>query len=161
MLYIVKKNLLKGISAMAQQKSRYKAVIDNQSYTIIGHKSREHMDAVCKLVNTQLTELKEISPQMDNEQAAILLAINALSDQLDKQDQLLKLQKEQDKFRKQAIKVVELENRIRRIEAIEAEAKSILQKNGQRDVEIHSHVEAQQIVNENRKTAIKRHAASK
>ena len=65
---------------MAHEKTRYKAVIANQTYTIIGRETKHHMDIVTKLINEQLAELKQLSPQMDNEQAAILMAVNALSD---------------------------------------------------------------------------------
>ncbi|MBM9832484.1 cell division protein ZapA, partial [Enterococcus faecalis] len=107
---------------MTEQKKRYKAVIANQSYTIIGRESKEHMDMVTRLVNDQLLEIMQLSPQTDQEQASILLAINAVSDQLKKQEQLLVLQKKVDELRGQAIKATELENRIKRIEAIESEA---------------------------------------
>ena len=99
---------------MTEQKKRYKAVIANQSYTIIGRESKEHMDMVTRLVNDQLLEIMQLSPQTDQEQASILLAINAVSDQLKKQEQLLVLQKKVDELRGQAIKATELENRIKR-----------------------------------------------
>ena len=76
---------------MAHEKTRYKAVIANQTYTIIGRETKHHMDIVTKLINEQLAELKQLSPQMDNEQAAILMAVNALSDQLKKQERILEL----------------------------------------------------------------------
>ena len=60
-------------------------MIADQTYTIIGQESKQHMDMVTKLINEQLAELKELSPQLDNEQAAILLAVNAFSDQLKRQ----------------------------------------------------------------------------
>lgn len=104
---------------MTEQKKRYKAVIANQSYTIIGRESKQHMDMVTKLVNDQLTEIMGLSSQVDKEQAAILLAINAISDQLKKQEQVLSLQNKVEELRSQAIKATELENRIKRIEAIE------------------------------------------
>ncbi|WP_122646504.1 cell division protein ZapA [Enterococcus mediterraneensis] len=143
---------------MATEKKRYKAVIANQTYTIIGRESNRHMDIVTKLVNEQLNEIKALSPQIDTEQAAILLAINAISDQLKKQEELLKLQKKQGELHKQAIKATELENRIKRIEAIEAEARAVLDRTGRQDVEIHNHVEAQQILNEQRKRDIQEKA---
>ncbi len=139
---------------MTEQKKRYKAVIANQSYTIIGRESKEHMDMVTRLVNDQLLEIMQLSPQTDQEQASILLAINAVSDQLKKQEQLLVLQKKVDELRGQAIKATELENRIKRIEAIESEARKVLDETGRSDVEIHNHVEAQQILNEQRKRKI-------
>ena len=56
---------------MPSPKTRYKANIDGQTYTIIGHESKEHMDLVVRLVNEQLNEIKSLSTQIDNEQAAI------------------------------------------------------------------------------------------
>lgn len=139
---------------MAREKTRYKAIIDNQTYTIIGHESKNHMDMVTQLVNEQLTEIKKMSPQIDSAQAAILLAVNAVSDQVNKQAEVLKLEKEVQELKEKTIHTAELENRIKRIEAMENEAKDILKKTGHEDVEIHNHVEAQQILNENRKRQI-------
>ncbi|HLQ39753.1 MAG TPA: cell division protein ZapA [Tetragenococcus sp.] len=119
---------------MAKQKNRFKAVIDNQSYTIIGKEDSQHMKMVTALVNNQLKEIKELSPQTTSEQAAILLAVNAVSDQLKKQEQLLEVQAENEDLHNKAIKVVELENRIQRIEKIEAEAKAVLAKQEKKDV---------------------------
>ncbi|WP_312498290.1 cell division protein ZapA [Enterococcus sp.] len=144
---------------MTEQKKRYKAVIANQNYTIIGRESKEHMDMVTKLVNEQLVEIMQLSPQTDKEQASILLAINAISDQLKKQEQVLGLQKKVDELRSQAIKATELENRIKRIEAIESEARQVLDETGRSNVEIHNHVEAQQILNEQRKRNIQEKTA--
>lgn len=139
---------------MPSSKTRYKANIDGQAYTIIGYESKEHMDLVVRLVNEQLNEIKSLSTQIDNEQTAILVCVNAISDQLKKQSKILKLEKENQELRQKTIKLVELENRIKRIEAIEKEAKEVLEKNGKIDVEIHSHVQAQQILNEERKRSI-------
>jgi len=46
------------------------------------------------------------------------------------------------------------------MEIIEEEARDVLKKNGQEDVEIHNHVEAQQILNENRKQQIQNKGVS-
>ncbi|MEI5988703.1 cell division protein ZapA [Enterococcus crotali] len=139
---------------MVKEKTRYKAVIADHTYTIIGQESKQHMDLVTKLVNEQLAELKHISPQTNDEQASVLLAINAISDQLKKQEKVLNLEQEVADLKKRTIRLAELENRIKRIEAIEEEARDVLKKNGQEDVEIHNHMEAQQILNENRKQQI-------
>lgn len=144
---------------MAKAKIRYKAVIANQSYTIIGQESSQHMDRVTKLVNQQLEDIRQLSPQISEEEAAILLSINALSDQLKKQEEILILREKVDSLQEQAIKVVELENRIKRIEAIELEAREVLERNGRGDVEIRSHMEAQNILNEERKRTIQSKAA--
>ena len=143
---------------MTEQKKRYKAVIANQSYTIIGRESKEHMDMVTRLVNDQLLEIMQLSPQTDQEQASILLAINAVSDQLKNKNSFWSYKKV-DELRGQAIKATELENRIKRIEAIESEARKVLDETGRSDVEIHNHVEAQQILNEQRKRKIQEKTA--
>lgn len=139
---------------MVKEKTRYKAVIADHTYTIIGQESKQHMDLVTKLVNEQLAEIKHISPQTNDEQASVLLAINAISDQLKKQEKVLNLEQEVAELKKRTIRLAELENRIKRIEAIEEEARDVLKKNGQDEVEIHNHMEAQQILNENRKQQI-------
>lgn len=145
---------------MAHEKTRYKAVIANQTYTIIGRETKHHMDIVTKLINEQLAELKQLSPQMDNEQAAILMAVNALSDQLKKQERILELEEETAELKKKMIKFTELENRVKRIEAIENEAREVLKENGQADHTIKNHVETQQILNEKRKGQIKQKSSN-
>ncbi|EGP5666801.1 cell division protein ZapA [Enterococcus faecium] len=145
---------------MAHEKTRYKAVIANQTFTIIGRETKHHMDIVTKLINEQLAELKQLSPQMDNEQAAILMAVNALSDQLKKQERILELEEETAELKKKMIKFTELENRVKRIEAIENEAREVLKENGQADHTIKNHVEAQQILNEKRKGQIKQKSSN-
>ncbi|MBM7711314.1 MULTISPECIES: cell division protein ZapA [Enterococcus] len=144
---------------MAQ--NRYKAIVAGQTYTIIGQESKQHMDMVTALVNEQLEEILSLSPAITPEKAAMLLAINAISDQLKKQEALMKLEKQQHTLDGQAAHNLELENRIKKIEAIEAEAKEIMRKNGKENVPIRNHVEAQQIVNENRKREIQKRAANK
>ena len=145
---------------MAHEKTRYKAVIANQTYTIIGRETKHHMDIVTKLINEQLAELKQLSPQMDNEQAAILMAVNALSDQLKKQERILELEEETAELKKKMIKFTELENRVKRMEAIENEAREVLKENGQAYYTIKNHVEAQQILNEKRKGQIKQKSSN-
>ena len=144
---------------MAQ--NRYKAIVAGQTYTIIGQESKQHMDMVTALVNEQLNEIMSLSPEITEEKAAMLLAINAISDQLKKQEALIKLERQQNTLDGQAAHNLELENRIKKIEAIEAEAKEIMRKNGKEKVPIRNHVEAQQIVNENRKREIQKRAANK
>lgn len=67
---------------MPEEKSRYKAVIDGETYTIVGPKSQKHMQVVAETVDEQLTQLKVMTKGLDKEKRAILLAINAVSDQL-------------------------------------------------------------------------------
>ncbi|KRN18428.1 cell division protein ZapA [Secundilactobacillus similis] len=77
------------------QRRRFKAVVDGQTYTIVGSRSEAHMRAVTTLMNQQLNQLKQLAPSMTKEEAAILLAFNAISDQLEKATQLDRLQKAQ------------------------------------------------------------------
>lgn len=141
---------------MVHEKTRYKAVVADHTYTVIGHESKQHMDLVTQLVNEQLSEIRQISSQIDDEQASVLLAINSVSDQLKKQEHILRLEKEIIELKKGTIRLAELENRIKRIEAIEEEARAVLKQNGQESYEIQNHMEAQQILNENRKEQIKK-----
>ena len=146
---------------MAKAKIRYKAVIANQSYTIIGQETSQHMDRVTRLVNEQLQEIRQMAPQTSQEEAAILLAVNAISDQLKKQEELLTIRETMIGLKEQALKSIELENRLKRIEAIEIEAKEVLERTGRGDVEIRNHMEAQQILNEERKRTIQNKTAKR
>ena len=146
---------------MAKAKTRYKAVIANQSYTIIGQETSQHMDRVTRLVNEQLQEIRQMAPQTSQEEAAILLAVNAISDQLKKQEELLTIREKMIGLKEQALKSIELENRLKRIEAIEIEAKEVLERTGRGDVEIRNHMEAQQILNEERKRTIQNKTAKR
>lgn len=67
---------------MAERKRRFKAVIDGKEYTIIGPGSPAHFQTVTALLNQQLAALRQASPKLSKEDAAILLAFNALSDQV-------------------------------------------------------------------------------
>ena len=146
---------------MAKAKIRYKAVIANQSYTIIGQETSQHMDRVTRLVNEQLQEIRQMAPQTSQEEAAILLAVNAISDQLKKQEELLTIREKMIGLKEQALKSIELENRLKRIEAIDIEAKEVLERTGRGDVEIRNHMEAQQILNEERKRTIQNKTAKR
>lgn len=74
---------------MPEGKRRYKATIDGESYTIVGPKSQEHMKTVAETVDEQLNQLKELTKGLSSEKRAILLAINAVSDQLSMQKELV------------------------------------------------------------------------
>lgn len=63
---------------------RFKAEINGHTYTIVGNRSEAHMRAVTKLMNEQLNQLKQLAPTMSEEEAAVLMAFNAISDQLEK-----------------------------------------------------------------------------
>ena len=67
---------------MTEQTHRFKAVIAGKTYTIVGQTSDEHMRAVTEVLNQQFSQLKQLSPNLSKEDAAILMAFNAISDQL-------------------------------------------------------------------------------
>lgn len=75
-------------------KRRFKIEIDGKDYTIIGESSAEHMRAVVHVIQEQLAEVKELVPGISDERAAILLAINAVSDQLKQQEKIDQLQQQ-------------------------------------------------------------------
>lgn len=152
---------------MVQAKTRYKANIAGTTYTIIGHESKEHMDIVVDLVNEQLKEIFQLSADTTHEQAAILLAVNAISDQVNKQEKVLLLEKQIEQLQQEiadlngvAKHAEELENRLKRIEETEQRAKKALKENGTEKQAI-NHIEAQQIMNEQAKEKIKQHHQEK
>lgn len=77
---------------MSNKPSRFKTTIDGRSFTIVGRKSQEHMRVVSDLVSDELTELKKVTRNLDNEERAILLAINAKSEQLEMQKKVIELE---------------------------------------------------------------------
>ena len=77
---------------MAEGKRRFKVQIDGEEFTIIGKGTPEHMNAVMEVANQELATIKKMMPSLSEKKAALLLAINAVSDQLEKQEELDKLQ---------------------------------------------------------------------
>ncbi|SJZ73648.1 cell division protein ZapA [Fructilactobacillus lindneri] len=80
-------------------KKRFKTMIGKKAYTFIGTASDEHMRSVSKILNDELNSLKNQSENISDEDAAILIAFNAVSNQLDKQlelDQLKNKMKDED-----------------------------------------------------------------
>lgn len=72
---------------------RYKSQIGDRTYTIVGNKNAQHMKAVTELVNEQIEQIKEKSDHIDNEQAAVLVAVNAVSKQVDMQKRIQEIEK--------------------------------------------------------------------
>lgn len=77
---------------MTANKRRFKAEIDGHIYTIIGTASDRHMETVTRMMNEQIKQLKKLAPDMNDQEIATLIAFNAISDQVDKQAELLKMQ---------------------------------------------------------------------
>ncbi|MDR0921080.1 MAG: cell division protein ZapA [Lactobacillales bacterium] len=140
---------------MGTDKTRYKANIAGSTYTIIGTETKEHMDIVTQLVNDQLKEIRHLTPEASVEQTAILAAINAVNDQLKKQEQILTLQKELNELRPVAERAEELEAKVTRIEQMEQEAKEALKKTGYEEALVTNHVDAQQVLNASAKKKIR------
>ncbi len=145
---------------MSQEKNRYKATIAGKSYTIIGKETKEHMDIVMDVVNQQLEEILQYSPQMTEEQSAILLAVNTVSDQIKKQEQILNLTQKLNELNeklsgleKNAEHTAELEARLNRITEMEQQAQKVLQEKGDA-AQVTSHIEAQKIINQQVKEKI-------
>ncbi|HIX01254.1 MAG TPA: cell division protein ZapA [Candidatus Ligilactobacillus excrementigallinarum] len=82
---------------MSENKRRFKVEIDGEQFTIIGKSTPEHMDAVMGVANHELATIKKMMPSLSEKKAALLLAINAVSDQLEKQEELDRLKQSMDK----------------------------------------------------------------
>ncbi|MGX7200319.1 cell division protein ZapA [Enterococcus nangangensis] len=136
------------------EKKRYKAIIDGKNYTIIGTESKEQLDIVTRIVNEQLGEIKKISSDLSNEDAAILMAINAVNDQVKKQSDLLQQQKEMKELRRANAHVKELEMRIKKMDELEEKARQALRAQGIQQ-EIVDPIQAQQILNQLEKQKIR------
>lgn len=67
---------------MSEEKRRFKAVIGDKAYTIIGPGSEQHFLTVTKLLNERLDQVKKLAPGLTAEEQAILVAFNAVSDQV-------------------------------------------------------------------------------
>ncbi|MGX6961516.1 cell division protein ZapA [Vagococcus xieshaowenii] len=117
-------------------KTRYKAEINGEYYTIVGTETKAHMDAVVGLANYQMKQILEHSPDTSLDKAAILLAINVLSDQLHLQEKCNNLatemtnltqNKECMKDLEEALEQIdELERRLARFEIYDKKARDIV-----------------------------------
>lgn len=67
---------------MSEEKRRFKAVIGDKTYTIIGPGSEQHFITVTKLLNERLEQVKILAPDLSAEEQAILVAFNSVSDQV-------------------------------------------------------------------------------
>ncbi|KPN80131.1 Stimulator of FtsZ polymerization and component of cell-division Z-ring [Apilactobacillus kunkeei] len=76
---------------MNDTNQRFKASIGKKNYTFVGKSSSDHMKTVTELMNRQLVQLKEMSPDINDEDAAVLLAFNAFSEQIKLQEKLNEL----------------------------------------------------------------------
>ena len=86
---IIMRYEIMGGCLVKNMKKRYKATIQGKDYTIVGTKSDAHMDVVIDVIDEQLEQIKELSEKITNEEAAILVAVNAVSDQIEMQEKVL------------------------------------------------------------------------
>lgn len=84
---------------MLDGKKRYKATIAGKSYTIVGSRPIEHLQLVAQTVDEQIHQIKALTRGLDREEIAVLAAVNAVSDQLEMQIKLEKMQLEMDKLK--------------------------------------------------------------
>ncbi|MEC6747814.1 cell division protein ZapA [Marinilactibacillus sp. XAAS-LB27] len=77
---------------MPEEKRRFKANIAGETYTIVGPRSEQHMKTVAQTVDEQMNQLKEMTKGLDPEKRAMLMAINAVSDQLEMKKKIVKLE---------------------------------------------------------------------
>lgn len=76
---------------MSQKPSRLKAEINGKDYTIVGLKPQKHMQVVVEIIQAELAELKKLTHKLDDERRAMLLAINAKSEQLELEKEVIQL----------------------------------------------------------------------
>lgn len=82
---------------MAYEKKRTKVIINDKEYTIVGKKSTAHVKLVADTVNNQIEELKSLSSNLSKEEQAILIAVNAVSDQIELHEKMIKLEENIEK----------------------------------------------------------------
>lgn len=85
------------------EKRRFNVTIAGRPYTIVGERSNEHMEAVVELVNTQLSQLSELAPHLSIMDHSILMAVNAVSDQLVKEARIMELEAELEQLKATAV----------------------------------------------------------
>lgn len=79
---------------MVNQKRRTKVEINDREYTIVGDKSTAHIKLVAETINKQIEELTSLSSNLSKEEQAILMAVNAVSDQIEMNIKMIELEEE-------------------------------------------------------------------
>jgi len=65
-----------------EDKTRITVDIYNQSYTIVGDESADHVRLVASLVDQKMREIKENNQHLDTAKLAVLTAVNTMNDYL-------------------------------------------------------------------------------
>ena len=82
-----------------ESKNRYKFVFGEKSLTLTTDKDNLFMEEVERVAKEKYNTIKEKLPQADNETIAILMAINSLSTQLEREIQVEDMEKELETLR--------------------------------------------------------------
>ena len=77
---------------IANEKRRTKVVINGKEYTIVGEKSSAHIELVAETLNKQLADLNKLSTKLSKEEQAILVAVNAVSSEIESHQKVLQLE---------------------------------------------------------------------
>ena len=93
---------------MSKGKIRYKTTIAGRPYTIIGARPEEHIQSISKMVNEQMQQIESLSKGLDPERRAVLVAVNAVSDQIEMQIKLEDMQKRVEELEKKLEKDQEM-----------------------------------------------------
>ena len=86
---------------MVYDRRRTKVMINDREYTIVGEKSTTHVNLVAETVNKQLDDLKAMSSALSKEEQAILIAVNAVSDQIKLHGKMIKLEEKLENIQQQ------------------------------------------------------------
>ena len=89
-------------SFVNQPKTRVKATISGKSYTIIGRKSQQEMQSIVRVLQEQLDQITRVSDKLSTEEVALLAAINAISNQFEKQEEVVALKKRVEQLEKES-----------------------------------------------------------
>lgn len=73
---------------MTDDKRRFKTTIAGRNYTILAKKPEMHLKTVSELVNGKIKQIKEAIPTLDVEQQSVLVTINAISETIEKQEEI-------------------------------------------------------------------------
>lgn len=88
---------------MSQSLNRVKVKIGNEDYTVISNYSNGHVNVATELLNEQLEQLENLSPELDDKKRAILLALNTVSKQLVLEKEIQRLNKQIKKMQIEAV----------------------------------------------------------
>lgn len=88
-------------SFVNKPKTRVKATISGKSYTIIGRKSQQEMQSIVRVLQEQLDQITRVSDKLSTEEVALLAAINAISNQFEKQEEVVALKKRVEQLEKE------------------------------------------------------------